>query len=114
MNSLIWNCRGAGGKVFPSLIRDTMRTHNIDFIALLETRISGVKAEAVVKKIGLQEGVRVDAQGFSGGIWCLWKSSCPPITVVDTSKYCIHLEVNDASPKHWYFSIIYASPQLGH
>ncbi|MCH86708.1 RNA-directed DNA polymerase (Reverse transcriptase), partial [Trifolium medium] len=34
--------------------------------------------------------------------------------VVATSRYCIHLEVNAASPKHWYFSIIYASPQLGH
>jgi hypothetical protein len=114
MNCLVWNCRGAGGRFFPSLIRDYIKIYHIDFIAILETRISGIKAEKVIKKIGMDKCAKVEAIGFSGGIWCLWKSSCPPITVIASSRYCIHLKVNGNAPSAWYLSIIYASPQLGH
>lgn len=112
MNSLVWNCRGAGGKNFPTLIRDIMKIYHLDFIAILEPRISGSRANHVVNKIGLDNCVRVEAQGFSGGIWCLWKNSCPSITMISTSDFCIHLKVN-SSPSFWNLSIIYASPQPG-
>lgn len=42
--------------------------YQLDFIAILEPRISGDRVAAVIQKIGLLEGARVDAQGFSGGI----------------------------------------------
>lgn len=110
MNSTIWNCPGAGGRNFSNLIRDYMRIYKLDFIAILEPRISGSTADRAINKIGLVEGARVDACGFSGGIWCLWKSNTMPISIVYTSRYCIHLKVNPNSPSFWYFFLIYASP----
>lgn len=98
MNCLIWNCRGAGGRSFHNLIRDCIRIYRLDFVDILEPRISGNTADKVVKRIGLSEGIRVEANGFSGGIWCLWKSQCPPIRVLSTSRYCIHLIANKNSP----------------
>lgn len=86
MNSLVWNCRRAGGKNFHNLVRDIMKIYHIDFIAILEPKISGTRAENVVNRIGLDDGVRVEAQGFSGGIWCLWKSFCPTISVIQTES----------------------------
>lgn len=68
MNSVVWNCCGVGGRFFPATIKDYMRIYQLDFIAILEPRISGDRAAAVIQKIGLLEGARVDAQGFSGGI----------------------------------------------
>lgn len=59
MNSLIWNYRGAGGKNFSALIRDLMRIYHLDFIAILEPRISGSHADDVIKRIGLQESSKV-------------------------------------------------------
>lgn len=64
----------------------------------------------VINRIGLIEGARVEARGFSGSIRCLWKSNFIAINVVSTSRYCIHLKMNQSSPYFWYFSVIYASP----
>lgn len=75
-----------------------MKIYHLDFIAVLETRISGVKANAVIRRIGLQDGFRVEAQGFSGGIWCMWDQNCPHISVVASSGCCVHLKVNHSSP----------------
>lgn len=68
MNSLIRNCRGVGGKNFSSIVNDILRIYHIDFLAVLEPQVSGATAEAVLKKIGLQENTRVEVHGFSGGI----------------------------------------------
>lgn len=68
MNYLIWNCRSAGGRNFHNLVRDCIRICRLDFVALLEPIISGATADKVVQKIGLSEGVRVEAIGFSWGI----------------------------------------------
>ncbi|KAH1064674.1 hypothetical protein J1N35_029661 [Gossypium stocksii] len=35
--------------------------------------ISGVRAEAVIAKLGFDYSFRVEAVGFAGGIWLLWK-----------------------------------------
>lgn len=108
---LVWNVRGAGGRNFHNLVRNTMRIHNIDFVTILEPRISGVKVDAVINRIGLVEGDRVEAIGFSR-VWCLWNSRCPPISVIATSRYCIHLLMNANSPSAWHLSIVYSSPNL--
>lgn len=97
MNSLVWDSKGAGGKNFHNPVKDIMRIYNIDFLAILEPRISGNRAENVIKKIGLDDGVKVEAVGFSAGIWCLWKNACPSISVISTSKFCIHLKVKSNS-----------------
>lgn len=79
----------------------------------MEPRISGDKADKVIQKIGLDGAVKVEASGFSGGIWCFWKRNCIKISVVLTSRYCIHFRVNPNSVSSWFLSVIYASPQSG-
>ncbi|KAG8479043.1 hypothetical protein CXB51_029683 [Gossypium anomalum] len=49
--------------------------HKPDLIGLLETRVSGVKADSVIAKLSLDFLYRVEAVGFSGGIWIGWKNS---------------------------------------
>lgn len=71
MNSMIWKCRGAGGITFASMIKDFLTIYQLDFVAILEPRISGVRSDKVIQIIDLVEGARVDAQGLPGGIWCL-------------------------------------------
>lgn len=53
MSCLFWNFRGANGRSFPGLVRDYIRIYNLDFIAILEPRISGSKADEVIRKIGI-------------------------------------------------------------
>lgn len=113
MNSLIWNCRGAGGRNFASTIRDFLSLYQLDFVAILEPRISGDTADKVINRIGLLEGARIEARGFSGGIWCLWRSNFMAVNVVSSPRYCVHLKMNPNSPLYWYFSVTYASPIAG-
>lgn len=112
MNAMIWNCRGAGGRNFASMIRDFLVTYQLDIVAILEPRISGLNADNVIQRIGLVEGARIEARGFSGGIWCLWKSNFMAAEVLSTSRYCIHLKLNSNSPSFWFFTVVYASSNV--
>lgn len=111
MNYLFWNCRGAGGREFPALIRDSARIYKLDMVAILEPQVSGDRADQIIKSLGFASSLKVDARGFSGGLWCLWRTSCPPIQVHSTSNFCIHLHVQANTPNHWFLSTVYASPR---
>ncbi|KAK5773021.1 hypothetical protein PVK06_049324 [Gossypium arboreum] len=43
--------------------------HRPNIISLLETRVSGSKADKVIAKLGFQFSHRVEAVGYAGGIW---------------------------------------------
>lgn len=49
-------------------VKTYFRVHNVQIVALLETRISDVKAEKVIKRLGFDRSHRLEAQGFSGGL----------------------------------------------
>lgn len=85
--------------------------YKLSFIAILEPRISGIGADKVADRLGFDGPVRVDAVGFSGGIWCFWKRRQISIDVVSTSKYCVLLKVNPRSPNPWLLAVLYGSPQ---
>lgn len=68
MNFLVWNCRGAGNRRFSGLIKDYIRMYKLSFLALLEPRISGTRADTVIEKLGFDGIAREEAVGFSGGI----------------------------------------------
>ncbi|KAJ1389335.1 Endonuclease/exonuclease/phosphatase superfamily [Sesbania bispinosa] len=101
---------GEGAETFPGLIRDLTKMYNLNFVALLEPRISGSKAENAIKRMGFSGGVRVEAQVFSGGIWCLWRTEVMTINVLKTTAQCIHLQLINVGGSNWVLSIVYASP----
>ncbi|KAF7831789.1 putative ribonuclease H protein At1g65750 family [Senna tora] len=91
MNYIIWNSRGTGAKTFPGLVRDIKHRHDLDFLALVETRQSGDKACSIIKKFGFDGSERVDATGFMGGIWCLWRKDRTHIDVLFKHPQLIHI-----------------------
>ncbi|KAH9697020.1 reverse transcriptase domain-containing protein [Citrus sinensis] len=63
-----------------SMIEETpsvtiVKNYNPSMVVLMEPRISGVKADEFIKNSGFDHSHRVEAVGFSGGIWILWQSS---------------------------------------
>ncbi|KAI9128647.1 hypothetical protein K1719_000130 [Acacia pycnantha] len=42
-------------------------------VVILEPRISGAKAHKTIKNWGFKHSVRVEADGFSSGIWIVWR-----------------------------------------
>ncbi|KAI9113491.1 hypothetical protein K1719_015418 [Acacia pycnantha] len=67
-----------GGKPIPDSAgpsdRSFVANYKPDIFVLLEPRIFGGNADKVIKKLGFHHSHRVEAAGFSGGIWILWSS----------------------------------------
>ncbi|XP_057428997.1 uncharacterized protein LOC130722320 [Lotus japonicus] len=103
--------QGAGKKNFTSFIKDCSRIYHLGFVAILEPRISGEKADKVLSNMGFDSITKTDANGFSGGIWCCWKQSMFSIRVVALNQQCIHLHVNPNDQGGWYLTVVYAHPQ---
>lgn len=61
MNMLFWNCKGAGNRHFPRLIKDYVRMYRLSFLALLEPRISGIRVNKVIEKLGFDRIIRQEA-----------------------------------------------------
>lgn len=70
------NCRGAGNDNFLRNLRDLKFIHRPAIIAILEPRVSGAVADRQCKLMGMKRWYRVEANGFSRGIWILWEAEC--------------------------------------
>jgi hypothetical protein len=111
MTILLWNCRGAGNPNFRRNFVELMRYHQPSIVVLVETRISGQRAEIISTGLGFDSVVQSEAEGFSGGIWLLWDSDAVNIDVISINQQVIHavVQVSSSSPS-WLFSTVYASP----
>lgn len=49
-----------------------VNSYKPDMVILIETRLSGDRANSVIFALGFERFVKVDAIGFSSGIWVLW------------------------------------------
>lgn len=65
---LVWNVRGAGNKYFLREFKEHLRIQKPQFVALLETHISGERAEEYVREVDTTVGTIVKLTGFMGDI----------------------------------------------
>ena len=79
-------------------------------IVLLETHISGSKADTVCNKIGFRGQYRVDARGFQGGIWILWTDDMVQLHILEPHEQFVTVEITSNGNRSWLFTVIYASP----
>ena len=107
---MIWNSRGTGSKSFPSLIREMKSYHKLDFLAIVETRADMLQSERRIKSLGFHEFSFTAAEGFSGGIWCLWDVSIAKVEVLEKHHQFIHLKIMNSQRECWFLTVIYASP----
>lgn len=60
-NIMSWNCRGVGARHFPLLIPELNAMYKIHVLILVEPRISELKAERIINKLGYNNSFRVEA-----------------------------------------------------
>ncbi|KAE8661412.1 hypothetical protein F3Y22_tig00113725pilonHSYRG00162 [Hibiscus syriacus] len=81
-----------------------------NIITLMETHVSGSKADKIIKDMGYNSSFRVEAQGHSGGIWMLWDNSVE-VKILNVSNQYIHVGFRCNNRKCWeYLTAVYASP----
>lgn len=92
------------------MLRSFIFLHKIRIVVLCEPRISGSKADRIIRRIGLPYSHRVEAQGFSGGIWFLWSHEVH-VDIIHSDWQFIHTRVQLIKEnKSFLFTAVYASP----
>lgn len=109
MISLFWNCQGAASKAFKRTLKQFCRDHSPSLVCLLEPKVSGSHANKICKDLDFDEWIRVEAVGFSGGIWILWKDTLS-ISILNTHPQYVNLQVQEPNATPWLLSVVYGSP----
>ncbi|KAK9158230.1 hypothetical protein Scep_004804 [Stephania cephalantha] len=89
---LVWNCQGAADAKLHRVLKTLCAIHKLELLVLLETRISGDQADKVIRKLGFQKSHRIEARGFSGGIWVLWRPDIQ-VSILRSRWQFVHLKV---------------------
>ena len=104
-----WGCHSDGST--SHLLRRTfsmmVKNYNPSMVVLLEPRINGLKADAFIKKKWVQQFS--SAEGFSGGIWILWRDIFD-VEIVRNHTQFIHLRVSYNNQLVSWITAIYGSP----
>ncbi|GMI89723.1 hypothetical protein HRI_002641600 [Hibiscus trionum] len=107
---LSWNVQGYGHWRFLPTARQFLRDSRPDMVVFVEPRISGRNANAVIASLGFPNSHRVEAKGFSGGIWVAWYDSIDVEILINHFQF-IHCRVTQRnSDKVVYATTVYASP----
>lgn len=105
---LVWNVQGVVNKI--PMVKEVIRVNTPTMLVLIETHLSGEQAERVCNKIGFTGRLRVEAQGFSGGIWMFWKAEEISVTSFGSHTQHLTVEIKKVGEDPWLFSAVYASP----
>lgn len=108
-NIMFWNCQGALSPGFCRTFKTLVSNYRLNMVALFEPRISGAKADNFIKKSGFQRSHRVEARGFSGGIWILWDDSFEVDFIINHNQF-IHFRIIDSKGCSFWVTAVYASP----
>ncbi|XP_057745165.1 uncharacterized protein LOC130963033 [Arachis stenosperma] len=77
----------------------------------METRCSGDNAKKAIRSFGFNFYHIEEAQGYSGGIWIMWKDPDLDIRVVQSKMQFVHMIMKNGSNESWALTAVYASPQ---
>ncbi|XP_050216415.1 uncharacterized protein LOC126667478 [Mercurialis annua] len=102
---------GAASSNFIRTLKSFQDCYNPSLLVIVEPRIAGIKADKVIKQSRFEFSHRVEARGFSGGIWILWNSNVH-VNVVLNHRQFIHsfITLGDKNETLW-FTAVYGSPQ---
>ncbi|GMI63330.1 hypothetical protein HRI_000002300 [Hibiscus trionum] len=105
-----WNVQGCADRKFIQATKQFLRDNRPVIVVFVEPRISGHRAESVIAALGFPHSHRVEAAGFSGGIWVAWYDLVS-VSIVITHFQFIHFRItHKASRSSFLATAIYASP----
>lgn len=109
MNILSWNVGGVAGTDFKRVFRDMITSYKPDIVILTKTRVSGDRANSIIKNLVFDRFIKVDAMGFSGGIWVLWNPQNVTVEPITTAFLELFLKVQ-FNTHIFILTALYASP----
>ena len=106
---MFWNCQGVSSKGFRRTFKGFVKNYTPTMVAILEPRVSGIRADNFIRSSGFARSHRVEAVGFSRGIWLLWKEEFAVEVTVNHRQF-IHFRVSENGGIISSITAVYASP----
>lgn len=107
---ICWTCQGDASSKFSAILHNMLLYHKSNILVLLETRISGKKVDDIIRSTRFDYSFKVEAKGFSRGIWVLWKENLR-VNVIAVSDQVVHYYCSKKGANHSIlFTTVYASP----
>ncbi|KAI8028051.1 hypothetical protein LOK49_LG02G03698 [Camellia lanceoleosa] len=110
MNIMLWNCRGAGNKIFRRNFKEIIRTHRPDVVALFESKVLFSSMGLFFNNLGYTASTIVDPVGRVGGIWLLWNPTQVSVNAFVANQQEIQATVHRKDYEDWVLAAVYASP----
>ncbi|KAB5541519.1 hypothetical protein DKX38_014493 [Salix brachista] len=70
-----------------------------------DTILELISADKVSHSLGFRNSFRVEAQGFLGGLWILWKDSSVRVREVDGVDQFVHNEIDNSFISRWICTV---------
>ena len=110
MNIIAWNCRGALKPEFQNHVRELVQNHNPVMLIVMETRVGGDKAKAIIDRLPFDEAIHTETIGYAGGLWLLWNADMVVVSPLTTTEQEIHVTVKvRPSNTQCFLFVVYAS-----
>ncbi|KAJ8763653.1 hypothetical protein K2173_003125 [Erythroxylum novogranatense] len=109
MRLLVWNCRGAGNPRAVRALKDLILRHRPAVVFLSETKVHGVRMEALRSLFRFDSCFSVDSLGNGGGLSILWSNSVQ-LSIQSYSANFIDCEIR-CSVRSWRFTGFYGFPE---
>ncbi|KAJ4851481.1 hypothetical protein Tsubulata_031154 [Turnera subulata] len=95
---------------FPRSLKLYVQRYKPSIVVIVEPRISGRSADRVIRRLRFRRSHRIEARGFSGGIWILWREDLVSVQILACHAQFIHIKITD--DRHSFlFTAVYGSPQ---
>lgn len=106
---IVWYIQGPCGGDTNRVLRNLVDSHRPAIVVLLEPRISGDQANWVISSLRFECSLRVEARGFSGGIWVVWRDFVW-IDIIENHMQFVHMFIKIRNIEVGFFTTIYGSP----
>ena len=114
MRIISWNCQGILVTPTVLLLLDIQRRHKPDVFFLFETHLDDEKAEALRRRLGMDEKIVVPSpDGRRGGLLMVWKKEVR-IYSQTTTLTGIDVNIHETNGNIWRLTGIYGEPSWEH
>ena len=76
--------------LFRKTVMDLVDWHSPILMVIMETRMSGARADEIIETLPFDGYAVADTIGFAGGIWMLWRSDLVHVKVLAATEQEIH------------------------
>jgi hypothetical protein len=106
MNTMVFNCRGAGDHAIVGELRDLAGEWSPSILCILETQIVKKRAEGLAGMLGFDFSFGVTSSGRSGGLCLYWKKDVN-LEIKKFSKYHIDSVISEPGKEQWRLTYFY-------